>query len=92
MLALTWQQLGVVTQCVMAYRTLQLNTLLEVATAMLGGKVKKKARRRSAADAARQRAQQAAARGEPAQAAPGQPRDTADKLAAMGFQVDLGGG
>lgn len=46
MLALTWEQLEVVTACVAEFRAYQLNVGLEVLATALGGSVDKPARRK----------------------------------------------
>jgi len=77
-LGLTWQQLHVVSQCVVAYKAEQANLVLGAISSALGGKVKKPARARAA------QAAQAAAQPPPA----GGHRDVAAQLAALGLPVE----
>ena len=75
-LGLTWQQLHVVSQCVVQYKAEQANLVLGAISSALGGKVKKPARVR-AAQVATQDAQPAAGR-----------KDVAAQLAALGLPVE----
>lgn len=79
-LGLSWQQLQVVSQCVVAYKAEQANLVLGAISSALGGKVKKPARAR-AVQAAAQAATQ------PVPSTGGQ-RDVAARLAALGLPIE----
>jgi hypothetical protein len=79
-LGLSWQQLHVVTRCVVAYKAEQANLVLQAVSTALGGKVKKPARARAAIAPAQ-------ADTAPTSAAP--QGDVATRLAALGLPVDV---
>jgi hypothetical protein len=78
-LNLSWQQLHVVSRCVVAYKAEQANMILQVVTSALGGKVKRPSKARAERPAQQQRT---AGQGSV---------DTATRFAAMGFPVETVG-
>lgn len=75
-LGLTWQQLQVVSQCVVAYKAEQANLVMGAISSALGGKVKKQAKPRAARVDNKQ------------EGAGKQKRDLASQLAALGLPVE----
>jgi len=79
-LGLTWQQLHVVSQCVVSYKAEQANLIMQVVTGALGGKVKKPPRPRG-------HEQPSADTQQPKQGK-AKKVDTADRFAAFGLPVE----
>jgi hypothetical protein len=78
-LGLTWQQLQVVSQCVVSYKAEQANLIMQVVTGALGGKVKKPASSRT-----REQPQE----NTQPKTSSAKKVDVADRLSALGLPVD----
>jgi len=80
LLDLTWDQVQLVAGCVVEYRSMQLNTIMEIVTSAIGGTVESKAK-----TTGRKKHKSKSSK------KPAEKRDAASQFAALGFPVSIQG-